>query len=212
MTARNAGAKVLWRRAHSNARDAIMKSTFYHLASKRFLLVATLVLAVCATVPLGAQSPTCAPILSPMLKLYDAPFHMYMVDTAGTDARLHGGKPMVSESIFIGGATYILHRGTWIKSPVNVVAMREEAKKHLDEQKATCAHIHDDAVNGEAALVWKVHSETENGNTDSEVWISKSRNIILRSDVRLDVGGALGKSHMVATYVYSNVRAPAGVQ
>lgn len=189
-----------------------MKSTVYHLYSKRLLLVAMLALAVCATNPLGAQSPTCAPILSPMLKLYDAPFHMYMVDSAGTDAKLHGGKPTVSESIFIGGTTYVLARGKWIKSPVDVVAMREEAKKHMDEQKATCAHIRDEAVNGEAASVWKVHSETEYGANDTEAWISKSRNILLRSDMRLDVGGALGKSHMVATYVYSNVRAPAGVQ
>jgi len=189
-----------------------MMSTPFRRASKRLLFAATVVLAFCATTPLGAQSPTCTPILSPMLKLYDAPFHMYMIDSAGTDAKLHGGKPTVSESIFIGGVTYIRARGEWIKSPVDVVAMRNEAKKHMDEQKATCAHIRDDAVNGETASVWKIHSETEYGDSDTEAWISKSRNILLRTDMRLDVGGALGKSHMVATYVYSNVQAPAGIK
>jgi hypothetical protein len=212
MTARNAGAKVLRRRAHPNARDAIMKSTYSFRGSRRPRFVAAAVLAFCATIPLGAQSPTCAPILSPMLKMYDAPFHMYMVDSAGTDAKLHGGKPTVSESIFIGGVTYILSRGQWVKSPIDVVAMRNEAKKHMDEHKATCAHIRDDVVNGEAASVWKVRSDSEDGSSDTEAWISKSRNILLRSDMRIDVGGALGKSHMVATYVYSNVQAPAGVK
>jgi hypothetical protein len=167
---------------------------------------------MCASFPLGAQSPTCAPILAPMLKLYDAPFHMFMIDSAGTDAKLHGGKPTVSEQIFTGGVTYVLARGQWVKSPIDVVAIRNEAKKHMDEQKATCAHIRDAAVNGETAAVWKVHSETEYGDSDTEAWISKSRNTLLRTDMYLDVGGALGKSHMVATYVYSNVQAPAGVK
>lgn len=189
-----------------------MMSTFSQPAPKWLLIVAAAALTFYATIPLAAQSPSCTPILSPMLKLYDAPFHMYTVDSAATDARLHGGKPRVSELIFIGGVTYVQARGTWVKSPLDIVAMRDEAKKHMDEEKATCVHIRDDAVNGEAAAVWKVHSETEDGATDSEAWISKSRNILLRSDTRLDVGGALGKSHMVATYVYSNVQAPGVVK
>jgi len=186
-----------------------MTSVYPHLNSKRVIRAAVAALALCVTIPLGAQSPTCTPILAPMLKLYDAPFHMYMIDSAGTDAKLHGGKPTVSEQIFVGGVTYVLARGNWVKSPVDVVAMRNEAKKHMNEHKATCARIRDDVVNGEAASVWKIHSETEFGDSDTQAWISKSRNTLLRTDLYLDVGGALGKSHMVATYVYSNVQAPA---
>ena len=61
---------------------------------------------VILSTPLAAQgmSAQCLQIFGAMGKLWDRPFHMYMVDTAGTDARLHGGKPTVSESIFINGA------------------------------------------------------------------------------------------------------------
>jgi hypothetical protein len=172
------------------------------------------VLALFVSTSLEAQglSPQCMQIFGVMAKLWDKPFHLYTVDSAGTDARLHGGKPTVSESVFIGGEYYVKVRGKWVKSPVDVLEMRKDADVKMKTTKATCTHLRDESVNGESAAVWKVHSETEDGDSDNQIWISKSRNLALRAETYLDVGGALGKSHMVSNYVYTNVQAPAGVK
>lgn len=42
--------------------------------------------------------------------------------------------------------------------------------------------------------------------------ISRRSGLLLKSDVHQDVGGSLGKSHIVSRYEYANVRPPAGVQ
>jgi hypothetical protein len=164
---------------------------------------------------LAAQSQQCATVYGAMTKIFEVPFHLYMVDSAGTDARLHGGKPTVSEEIFSGGVIYVMARGKWTKSPIDVVEMRKEradGAKKLTDLKATCTHLRDESVNGESTSVWHVQAETEDGATDTNEWVSKSRNLVLRSEMRIDVGGALGKRHTIMNYDYANVHAPAGVQ
>lgn len=188
-----------------------MKSTFRTGASG--LSYATVVLALCVSSALGAQSPSCAPIYGVMAKLFDTPFHLYMIDSAQTDARLHGGKPTVSEEIWIGNVMYLTSRGKWMKSPIDVASLRQSQKERLeDATKATCTHVRDETVNGEPAALWTIRSVTEDGTSETNAWVSKRRNLVVQSDVRLDVGGALGKSHMIQRYEYTNVQAPAGVK
>lgn len=165
-----------------------------------------------AVTSLAAQSAQCATVLGAATKVFEIPFHLYMVDSAGTDAGLHGGKPTVSEEIFTGGVVYVMVDGKWRKSPVDVAEMRKDGAKKLTDYKATCTHLRDESVNGESASVWHVHSDGEAGASDTDEWVSKSRNLVLRSEVHIDVGGALGKSHMVMNYDYANVHAPAGVK
>jgi len=177
--------------------------------------VVAAIVALGASTPLAAQSPQCASVFGAMTKIFAVPFHLYMVDSAGTDAQLHGGKPTVSEEIFSGGVVYVMVHGKWRKSPMDVAEMRKdwtEGAKKLTDLKATCTHVRDESVNGESASVWHVTAETEDGATDTNQWVSKSRNMVLRSEMRIDVGGALGKSHSIMNYDYANVHAPAGVQ
>jgi hypothetical protein len=182
--------------------------------SKLRITVGAIALVVIVSNSLAAQgmSAQCMQIFGVMGKLWDKPFHMYMIDSAGTDARLHGGKPTVSESIFIDGANYVMVRGKWVKSPVDVLEMRKDMNEKIKTTKATCTHLRDDSISGESVAVWKVHTESEDGDSDNQLWISKSRNLVLRAEIFLDVGGALGKSHMISNYVYTNVQAPAGVK
>lgn len=168
-------------------------------------------LTVCIGAPLRAQTPECAPALAAESKLFDAPFHLYMVDSAQTDARLHGGKPTIGESIWTGGVDYVMVRGKWIKNPVDVAAMRKE-RDTVATAKFSCSHLRDESVNGESAAVWRIHEVSDDGTTDTDMWISKRRNLVLKSDVHQDVGGSLGKGHTVSRYEYTNVRPPAGVQ
>jgi hypothetical protein len=130
-------------------------------------------LVLCGGAPLQAQSAECASSFAASSKLYDKPFHLYPIDSAETDARLHGGRPTVSESIWTGTVDYVLVRGKWM---------------------------------------WRIHSVSEVGVSDTDIWVSRSSGLPLKSDAHQDVGSALGKSHIVSRYEYANVRPPAGVQ
>lgn len=179
------------------------------------ILVSASAAALCAAAPLRAQTQTtgCSQVLSAGYKSLDVPFHMYMVDSAQTDARMHGGKPTVAEEISTGGVMYVLvSGGKWIKSPVSMAEMKKMQQDNTDSTKMTCTHLRDESVNGEPAAVWRGHATTEAGTVDTDIWISKGRGLPLKADSHIDVGGAMGKSHGVSRYDYTNVRLPAGVQ
>ena len=104
---------------------------------------------------------------------------------------------------------YVLNRGKWVKSPVSLADLKKD--QDPDSTKATCSHLRDESVNGEAAAVWRQHIVNEMGTIDTDMWISKSRGVVLKSISTTDVGGAMGKSRSYGRYDYTNVRPPAGV-
>jgi hypothetical protein len=168
--------------------------------------------ALCVGAPLGAQSADCATLATATSRIYDKPVHIYTIDSAQTDAQLNGGRPSVSEIIWTGSAEYLQYRGKWMKSPIAPGAMRKNSKAASTKVKATCSHLRDESVNGVPAAVWRTHSVSEAGTTDTDIWVSRSNGMALKSDTHMGVGGSLGKSHIVSPYEYTNVRLPAGVQ
>jgi hypothetical protein len=176
------------------------------------LIAAAGAFALCVGAPLRAQSAECASSIAASSRIYDRPFHAYITDSAQIDATMHGGRPTISESIWTGTVDYVMVRGKWMKSPIDIAEVRKSLKDAVPRVKAICSHLRDESVNGEPAGVWRIHSVSEFDTSDSDVWISTSRGLLLKSDVHQDVGGALGKSHIVSRYEYTNVRPPAGVQ
>ncbi|HXE60651.1 MAG TPA: hypothetical protein VN607_08075 [Gemmatimonadaceae bacterium] len=164
-----------------------------------------------ATPSSRAQGSSCATVHAASLKMEAVPYHMYFVDSAKAVAAENGGKPMVGESIVVGGAMYLLSHGKWVKSPVSLAQMNAERDKH-DWTKDTCSHVRDESVNGEAASVWRTHVVTEMSTVDTEMWISKGRGVVLKANSVMDLGGQDGKNHTSARYDYSNVHPPAGVR
>jgi hypothetical protein len=187
-----------------------MKLTGHHQRSRLRLLTAAGVATLFATAPIRAQGSDCATVFASSSKMLDVPYHMYMIDSAKTDAVLHGGKPTAGEVISAGGEMYVLSRGKWVKSPVSIAELRKD-QDNPDSTKATCSHLRDESVNGEPAAVWRSHIVNAAATIDSDVWISKSRGVVLKSNSLTDVGGPLGKSRSIARYDYTNVRPPAGV-
>ena len=168
--------------------------------------------ALSAASALPAQGAECAPIYASQLKLLKTPHHGYSVDSSAVGARLHQGQATTSESIMTGEAIYTLYKGSWRRSPASVEDMQKQEEENIKNAKSTCAVAGMESVNGEAATVYQVHSVTDFGTSDARQWVSKSRGLPLRTVMRLDAGGAMGKSIMVMHYDYSNVAAPAGVQ
>lgn len=163
-----------------------------------------------ATPPSRAQGSSCATVHAVSLQMETTPYHIYFVDSTKAVEAESGGKPMVGESIAAGGAMYVLSHGKWIKSPVSLAEMNAERDKH-DWTKDTCTHLRDESVNGEAASVWRTHVVTEVSTVDTDMWISKSRGLVLKANSVMDVGTG-DKHHTSARYDYSNVKPPAGVQ
>lgn len=158
---------------------------------------------------LGAQAGNCATVKAVMARMLSIPYHAYLLDSARTDAALHGGKPTTSEVISAGGSMYVLSRGKWRKSPVSLADMKK-AQDTTMMATETCMHLRDENLNGEAATVWRTHMSNEMATFDTDVWISKSRGLVLMANSVTNVGGVLGKSRSIARYDYTNVRPPAG--
>jgi hypothetical protein len=188
-----------------------MKPT--HQSTRRYLLLfgTAFSAALLASSPIRAQATNCALVKATSLKMFDVPYHMYMIDSGAANEALNGGKPTAGEVISAGGQMYVLHKGKWLKSPVSLAELKKDQNDSPDSTKVTCSHLRDESVNGEAAAVWRSHVVNDVGTIDSDMWISKSRGVLLKSVSMTDVGGAMGKSSVSARYDYTNVRPPAGV-
>jgi hypothetical protein len=102
--------------------------------------------------------------------------------------------------------------GKWHRSPLNIKAMVEQEQENRRNAKnERCAHVRDEAVDGEAAGVFSTHYESEYAKVDALIWISRSRGLALREALDMEAG-ELGKTHTSVRTVYSGVQAPAGVK
>ena len=81
-----------------------------------------------------------------------------------------------------------------------------EQENRKNVKNASCRHVRDEIVNGEPAGVFSAQTETDDIKSDSLIWISKNKGLVLRQEEDLDAGG--DKSHVSARYEYSNVSAP----
>ncbi len=149
-----------------------------------------------------AQSE-CKLVYDAVDKLNVTPHHGFTTRSQVSNA----DKPETMEGIFVGGVYYVQIRGKWVKSPMTAAQMKQqEEENRKDAKNVSCRHLRDELVSGEAAAVYKVHSETEDTKADSLIWISNSKGLILREEEDLDAGG--DKMHMVTRFEYSNVTAP----
>jgi len=154
---------------------------------------------------------TCETIAAAAGKIWSLPVHIYMTETAA----YRKNQPKTSESIYTGGADgaiYVLVNGKWTRSPVTTGQLKAGQDDAREKAGQSCRYLRDEAVNGEAASVYSTHHDGDGFKSDVTIWISKSRNVPLRSESDMDVGGAAGKSHTSMRYDYSNVQAPAGVK
>jgi hypothetical protein len=138
-------------------------------------------------------------------KLFSVPHRLYMTETAG----FTNGKPRQSELIFVGGVSYVHVSNKWIKSPVTAQEQREQQEKNRSTAKnQSCRHLRDESVNGEAAVVYAAHAENQGTVADVQVWISRSRGLVLKQEEDFGEVGAKNKKHISIRYEYGNIQAP----
>jgi outer membrane lipoprotein-sorting protein len=151
-----------------------------------------------------AKADDCSALFAAMNKVITMPTHLYSTEVAGYNKNV----PENSEMIYSGGSIYILVKGKWTRSTMTSAQMVAQQQENERTQKATCQHVRDESVNGEAASVYQAHTDSDGDKSDATVWVSKSRGVPLKEEVDLDVGGAAGKSHRTVRFDYNNVKPP----
>ena len=147
---------------------------------------------------------SCQPVFDALTKLVTTPNHGYSTQTGA----FVKGKPRSGEMIYVQGARYVRVDGKWTKSPLRTEDILQQEKENRANGKATCQFVRNEAVNGESAMLYAMHSENEYDKEDAQMWISKATGLPLREEMDTDVGGAMEKSHRSMRYEYSNVQPP----
>lgn len=169
------------------------------------LFVVAVITAIPSGLPLAQAADSCQPVFDALTKVVTTPSHSYTTHTASV---LKGGKPQSSETIYVQGEVYIRVGGKWRKSPVRTEEVLEQEKENREHGKATCQFLRNEFVGAEPAMVYSIHRENEGDKEDGQVWISKSTELLLRSEQDVDVGGMAGKDHRSARFEYGNIRPP----
>jgi len=156
--------------------------------------------------PAARAQGDCKIVRDALDKLTTVPSHAYETETnparPGSDARS-------VEMITTGGAIYITINGKWKKSPLSAAAMQAQQDENWkDAKNVSCKYLRDESVGGQSAAVYKTHNENEDTKEDGQVWVSKSKGLLLREEQDVDLGSG-DKRHHSARYEYTNVQAPA---
>jgi hypothetical protein len=162
----------------------------------RVLFLALIAGAIAA--PAFAQAPAgpCKPVFDAMLKETVTPHHAVTTMNGKT-----------GESIATADAMFVKVGGAWKKSPMSPKDTLAQQQENIrDTTVASCKALPNEAVNGQAALVYQAHYEQKDmGASDAKVWLSKTTGLPLRTDVSLQAGQ---KVSVVTTFDYDHITAP----
>ncbi|MGC2249978.1 MAG: hypothetical protein WA626_04830 [Acidobacteriaceae bacterium] len=149
--------------------------------------------------PLGAQEDCKVlekVVANAFTQIHSIPTHVY------TTTKING-QTFSSEVIYADGSMYMKMNGKWTRAgSIKEMEKVENQGPHPANSKDTCRFVKDEPMNGEMAAVYSSHSETPKGTIDLQMWVSKSKGLMLREDT--DSSGAV----MSSRYDYANVKAP----
>ena len=155
-----------------------------------------------------ADDTSCKPVFDAITRLVKTPNHQFLVQSSDAP----GSAPQAGEMIFTGKTTYILHDGKWQTSTVTPEETLQQDEENRKNSKTSCHALRDEPVEGVSATVYTLHSESEVGKSDGQIWISKANALPLRQKIDLALNGITEKNHVETRFVYSGVEAPAGVK
>lgn len=150
----------------------------------------------------NAQTGACQPLTDAMTLLARTPNHQYISETA---AYKHGTRE--SEVIETGTTLYLKVNGKWHSQPYEAKAKVTELGRAVPARNSNCTNAGSNDVDGQAAVLFRVHDQNDDDVIESQVWIG-ANGLPLRQVIDTDVGGALGKSHREIRFDYANAQAP----
>ena len=169
----------------------------------------TALLAIIAAAPAAAQpaAGACTPIFAAGEKRIAMPHHVYTEQT-------QAGTTRAGEIISLPDGQYLLVQGQWIRSPLSLTldeALEEHRARFREARVYSCRKLRNESINGVPAEVYQMHSETDEGISDGQMWVALKTGLPIKQEVDLQVLiGTPGKRHTSARYDYTNVQKPAG--
>ena len=101
--------------------------------------------------------PACRPLVDAARKQITTPRHAWITEAGRT-----------TESISIGGATYLQVRGTWRRSPLGEKEALQQMQENLRTATAySCQHVGTESVGGVPAAVYTSHVENQGVKADA---------------------------------------------
>jgi hypothetical protein len=148
---------------------------------------------------------SCQPVFDALTKIVTTPSHSFTTHTAPF---VNGGKPRTSETIFTQGKIYIRVNGKWMPSHATPAEVLEQEKENRQNAKGNCQRVRNELVGTEPAALYSMHSETDGGKQDAQMWISKRTGLALKNEEDVDAGDAATKEHRSTRFEYGNVQPP----
>ncbi|MEO8951926.1 MAG: hypothetical protein ABI362_07935 [Chthoniobacterales bacterium] len=166
---------------------------------------------VCGSVALTAMTlraaspddPSCKAVLDATAKMEHTDNHQRI--TIGQK----GQETEEGESIQVGNTSYIKIDNEWHTSPLSPKDSTAQRQENIRNTKVfTCQYERDETVNGEPAAVYKTHQESDEVKADAELWVSKSRGLVLKEVVKHPDD----QQSITVLVDYANVQKPAVVK
>jgi outer membrane lipoprotein-sorting protein len=149
----------------------------------------------------GARADDCATVMTAIFAQAKLPYA-----SSGVMA-MPGQPPRSTEVVVTGAKMYVQVNGAWQSQPYSAQEVIDRATENAKKTKSTCQKIGAEAVNGEAATVYADHEETPRGVVDNRIWISDSRGLPLKIEVKLGSG-----TTTTQTTRYDDIQPPAGAK
>jgi hypothetical protein len=161
--------------------------------------------ALAGAAPLAAQDD-CQPVFDAMDKVMNTPTHIFSTVESS-------GKAKTTETIYFGDDIYTTDKEKWVRSPIKISQLKATDQENRRKSTYACTHLKDELIDGDLVAQYKTHTVVLGTPTDSEVWISKAKSLIVRNDVTINEVGVgatkgKGKSHYSVRYEYNDVKPP----
>jgi hypothetical protein len=154
-----------------------------------------------ATAPAGGFSfdpDPCKAVLDAKLAQARAPAY------AVTFTHAQPGQPTKpGESRRLNGVSYYLVNGAWVSKAQTADELVQELKDVSKDAKMNCKTTGDEAVGGQPATLYDAKIDNDGSTSESQMWISKTTGLPLKSHTQIDDGQVLDQ-----TYTYDGVTAP----
>jgi hypothetical protein len=166
---------------------------------RKFLAIA--VFATAASGILPARADDCATMMNTMLAHVGTPYSATMV------TQMPNGKTRTMKTVSTGSIMYVQMPDGWKSMAQDPKEAVDMMRKAAATAKETCHRAGAETVGGEMSAVYIAHVENRGNVSDNKVWISKSRNLVMKTDVQMK-----GGDHISMTFDYAHVTPPAGAK
>ncbi len=189
----------------------------FPLTRLAFVSVFTCIAALSGTAH-AEDAAACKALADAMLANLKTPYHSYATITFAYAAtvdearrKMHLPNAQNSETIFTGQAAFFrLQPRKWQPLPGPLAQFQDSVRDSVTGLK-NCAHLPDDAVNGEKASVYVGDSNPLNRLVQTKVWVS-AKGVPARTETDIEIGHTPGgdaiHQHISTRYEYGAIQAP----